>query len=32
MAIPTVVGIKTEKEKFAGAERTYTIETMMHDR
>ena len=31
LAIPTVVGIKTEKEKFAGAERTYTIETMMHD-
>ncbi len=31
LAIPTVKGIKTEKEKFAGAEETYTIETMMHD-
>lgn len=31
LAIPTVTGLKTEKEKFAGAEETYTIETMMHD-
>ena len=31
LAIPTVQGIKTESEKFAGAERTYTVETLMHD-
>ena len=31
LAIPTIDGIKTEKEKFAGAEETYTIETMMYD-
>ena len=31
MAMPVVKGIKTDKEKFAGAERTYTIECMMHD-
>ena len=31
LAIPTVWGRKTESEKFAGAEETYTIETMMHD-
>ena len=31
LAIPTIKGQKTEKEKFAGAERTYTIEAMMHD-
>ena len=31
LAIPVIKGIKTEKEKFAGAEKTYTIETMMHD-
>ena len=31
LAIPVVKGIKTETEKFAGAEATYTIETMMHD-
>ena len=31
LAIPTVQGIKTETEKFAGAEETYTIETMMYD-
>ena len=30
-AIPVVRGQKTEKEKFAGAEATYTIEAMMHD-
>lgn len=31
MAIPMVTGIKTDKEKFAGAEETYTIEALMHD-
>ena len=31
LAIPPVVGRKTEKEKFAGAEETYTIEAMMHN-
>ena len=31
LAIPAFVGIKTEKEKFAGAEATYTIEPMMHN-
>lgn len=31
LAIPAVVGQKTEKEKFAGAEETYTIEPMMHN-
>jgi prolyl-tRNA synthetase len=31
LAIPMVTGRKTEKEKFAGAEATYTIETLMHD-
>ncbi|MCF0146371.1 MAG: proline--tRNA ligase [Eubacterium sp.] len=31
LAIPTIKGQKTEKEKFAGAEHTYTIEAMMHD-
>ena len=30
-AIPMVKGQKTEKEKFAGAEATHTIEAMMHD-
>ena len=30
-AIPMIKGQKTEKEKFAGAEATYTIEAMMHD-
>ena len=29
--IPVLKGKKTEKEKFAGAEATYTIEAMMHD-
>ena len=32
LAMPVVRGQKTDKEKFAGAERTYTIECMMHDR
>jgi prolyl-tRNA synthetase len=31
LALPMVTGLKTEKEKFAGAEATYTIETLMHD-
>lgn len=31
LAIPLVKGRKTEKEKFAGAEATYTIEALMHD-
>lgn len=32
LAIPVVRGRKTEKEKFAGAEATYTVECMMKDR
>ncbi len=32
MAMPVLTGIKSEKEKFAGALRTYTIEAMMQDR
>ncbi len=32
LAMPVIRGLKTDKEKFAGAERTYTIECMMHDR
>ncbi|NLV51532.1 MAG: proline--tRNA ligase, partial [Clostridiales bacterium] len=32
LAMPVVKGMKTDREKFAGAERTYTIECMMHDR
>lgn len=31
LAIPVVKGRKTDKEKFAGAEATYTIEALMHD-
>ena len=31
LAIPVVPGQKTEKEKFAGAEATYTVECMMKD-
>ncbi len=31
LAIDVVKGQKTDKEKFAGAEATYTIEAMMHD-
>ena len=31
LAIPAITGQKTEKEKFAGAEVTYTIEPMMHN-
>ena len=31
LAIPVIKGQKTESEKFAGADSTYTVETMMHD-
>jgi len=31
LAIPFVMGRKTDKEKFAGAEETYSIEALMHD-
>lgn len=31
LAIPMIKGKKSDKEKFAGAEATYTIEAMMHD-
>ncbi len=31
LAIPVIKGQKTEKEKFAGALATYTIESLMHD-
>lgn len=31
LAIPFVTGRKTDKEKFAGAEETYSIEALMHD-
>ena len=31
LMIPVVAGRKTDSEKFAGAEATYTIEAMMHD-
>lgn len=31
LAIPVLRGKKTDKEKFAGAEATYTIESLMHD-
>ncbi len=31
LAIPVITGKKTDKEKFAGAEETYTIEAMMYD-
>lgn len=32
MAIPVIQGLKTEKERFAGAVRTYCIESMMQDK
>ncbi len=32
LAMPVIRGNKTDKEKFAGAENTYTIECMMHDK
>ena len=31
LAIPVIKGQKTDKEKFAGAKDTYTIESLMHD-
>ena len=31
LAIPVIKGEKTEKERFAGAKNTYTIESLMHD-
>ena len=31
LAIPVIKGRKTDKEKFAGATATYTIEALMHD-
>ena len=31
LAIPMIKGRKTDKEKFAGAKATYTIESLMHD-
>ena len=31
LAIPVLKGQKTKKEQFAGADSTYTVETMMHD-
>lgn len=31
LAIPVLKGRKTPKEQFAGAEATYTVETLMHD-
>lgn len=31
LAMPVIKGRKTDKEKFAGAEATYTIEALMHD-
>jgi len=31
LAVPVVKGIKTEKERFAGAESTYTIEALMYN-
>ncbi len=32
LAMPVTRGIKTDKEKFNGAEETYTVECMMHDK
>ncbi len=32
LAIPVITGLKSESEKFAGAERTYCIEAMMGDK
>ena len=32
LAMPVVKGIKTDKEKFAGAVATYAVECMMHDK
>ena len=32
LAMPVLIGLKTEAEKFAGAEKTYCIEAMMGDK
>ncbi len=32
MALPVIKGLKTDSERFAGAEQTYTIEAMMQDK
>tara|TARA_B100000029_G_scaffold515199_1_gene621073 strand:- start:9 stop:1475 length:1467 start_codon:yes stop_codon:yes gene_type:complete len=32
LAVPVFIGVKTESEKFAGAEKTYCIEAMMGDK
>jgi prolyl-tRNA synthetase len=32
LAMPVIKGRKTDKEKFAGAEATYAVECMMHDK
>lgn len=32
MALPVIAGVKTERERFAGAVDTYTVEAMMQDR
>jgi prolyl-tRNA synthetase len=31
LAIPVIIGVKSESEKFAGAKYTYTVEAMMQD-
>ena len=31
LAMPVIKGKKTDKEKFAGAKATYTVEALMHD-
>ena len=31
LAIPVITGLKTDKEKFAGAEMTYTVEALMYN-
>ncbi len=31
LGMPVIRGIKTDKEKFAGAKATYTVEALMHD-
>ena len=30
MAMPVIKGVKSDSERFAGAEETYTIEALMH--
>lgn len=31
LAVPVILGVKSEGEKFAGAVRTYTVETILHN-